>query len=86
MGSLQPSTKGNYETKHFREFIIDFVEIDMIRGFAIVNNGKVYDCDLEQSQIAQYLEINGQKNLLHSVALWKEYYTLMGRDKKGCTY
>ena len=47
-----------------------------------MNNGKVYDCDLEQSQIAQYLEISGQKNPLHSVALWKEYYTLMGRDKK----
>lgn len=82
MGSLQPSTKGNYATKHFREFIIDLVDVDMIGGFAIVNDGKVYDCDLEQSQISEYIQIHGQKIPLHSVALWREYYFLMGRDKK----
>lgn len=82
MGSLQPSTKGSYETKHFREFVVDFVDVDMIGGFAIVSNGKVYDCDLEQSQITEYAEIHGQRIPLHSVALWRKYYALMGRDKK----
>lgn len=83
MGNLQPSVKGNYETKHFREFVIDSVDVDMIGGFAIVRDGKVYDCDLKQSQITQYTEIYGQRIPLHSVDLWRKYYVLMGRDQKA---
>ena len=82
MGSLQPSTRDIYETKHFSEFIIDGVDVDMMGGFAIVRDGKVYDCDLNPSQITQSVELNGQKIPLHSVALWRTYYALMGRDQK----
>ena len=81
-GTIQQSTKGSYETKHFREFIIDGVDVDMMGGFAIVSDGKVYDCDLKQSQITEYIEINEQMIPLHSVELWRNYYALMGRDKK----
>lgn len=81
-GTIQPSTKGNYETKHFREFIINDVDVDMIGGFAIVCDGQVFDCDLKQSQVVEYIKINGQKIPLHSIDLWRKYYALMGRDKK----
>ena len=87
-GTMQPSTKGNseakvrYETKHFREFIVDDVDIDMMGGFVIVSNGEAYDCDLKQLQITEYIEVNGEKIPLHSVELWRKYYALMGRDKK----
>lgn len=82
LGSLKPSKTGNYRSKHFREFLIDGVDIDMIGGFAIVREGKIYDCDLEQSQIAEYVEINGETIPLHSIPLWRKYYALMGRDEK----
>ena len=52
MGKLQPSKRGSYATKRFREFIIDGVDVDMMGGYAIVRDGKVYDCELEPSQIA----------------------------------
>lgn len=83
MGTLQPSTKANYETKHFREFTVDQVDVDMMGGFAIVKDGQVYDCDLKSSQIMEYIEVQGQKIPLHSIELWRKYYMLMGRDKKA---
>ena len=81
-GSLQPSTKANFETKHFRKFMVDGVEVDMIGGFAIVSGGRVHDCDLKPKQIAEHVTVNGQEIPLHSVALWRTYYALMGRDSK----
>lgn len=82
MGSLQPSTRGSYATKRFREFTIDGVDVDMMGGYAIVRDGRVYDCELEPSQIAEYAEVHGERIPLHSVALWRRYYELMGRDEK----
>ncbi|MBR5315755.1 MAG: hypothetical protein IKU44_03095 [Firmicutes bacterium] len=81
-GEIQPSTKEGFETKTFRKFIVDGVDIDMIGGFAIVSGGKIYDCDLKKSQITEYKQINGQMIPLHSLELWRTYYALMGRDKK----
>ena len=82
MGSLQPSMRGSYATKRFREFTIDGVDVDMMGGYAIVRDGRVYDCELEPSQIAEYAEVHGERIPLHSVALWRRYYELMGRDEK----
>lgn len=82
MGSLQPSTRGSYATKRFREFTIDGVDVDMMGGYAIVRDGRVYDCELEPSQVAEYAEVYGERVPLHSVALWRRYYELMGRDEK----
>ena len=31
-GSLQPSTRGSFATKHFREFLIHGVDVDMLGG------------------------------------------------------
>ena len=81
-GNLQPSTKENFETKYFRKFAVNGVEVDMIGGFAIVSSGMVHDCDLRTEQIAEFVTVNGQEIPLHSVALWRTYYALMGRDSK----
>ena len=54
MGKLQPSTRGSYATKRFREFTIDGVDVDMMGGYAIVRDGRVYDCELEPSQVEGY--------------------------------
>lgn len=81
-GTLQPSDKGNFATKHFRKFTVDGVEVDLIGGFAIVCDGEVYDCDLQKDQITGQAEVCGQQIPLHSIPLWKHYYTLMGREQK----
>ena len=82
VGMKLPTDKGSFETKHFRKFVVDSVEIDMIGGFAIVKDGKVYDCDLKESQIMDWTEVNGQKIPLQSVEVWRKYYDMMGRNHK----
>ena len=37
-----------YRAKTFMEFFIDSVEVDVMAGFAIVKDGKVYDCALRK--------------------------------------
>lgn len=81
-GTLQPSEPGTYATKHFREFLIGDIEVDMIGGFAIVKDGNVYDCDLHPSQITGYAEVLGQQIPLQSIALWRTYYDMIGRKNK----
>ena len=46
MGEFCPSDSNPttmYRTKTFMEFLIDSVEVDVMAGFAIVKDGKVYD-------------------------------------------
>ena len=81
-GSPQPTERGNYATKHFRKFIVDGVEVDLIGGFAIVSEGEVYDCELKETQLAGEATVYGQKIPLHSIPLWRRYYALMGRQQK----
>lgn len=81
-GPFPESAKGTYATKYFREFSVDGVEVDMIGGFAIVKAGKVYDCSLQSSQITGYAEVCEEQIPLHSIALWREYYALIGRETK----
>ena len=82
MGEFRVSEKGNFATKYFREYVIESVDVDMIGGFAIVNDGKVIDCDLDKSEITGFAEVHGQLIPLHSVSLWRKYYALMGREKR----
>ena len=82
IGILLPSEKGNFKTKHFRKYVVDDVDIDMIGGFVIVSDDTDYDCDLKEEQITEYITVNEQQIPLHSLSLWKKYYGLMGRTEK----
>lgn len=83
MGKLSPSTPAKqYRTRHFLEFTIDGIDIDVMAGFVIVQEGKEYDCSLQREQIAEYIRINGEKIPLQSIADWRRYYNLMGRPEK----
>ena len=42
-----------YRTKTFMEFLIDSIDVDVMAGFAIVKDGKVYDCALRKEQIVE---------------------------------
>lgn len=71
-----------YHTKHFLEYVIEGVDVDVMVSMIIVKDGKEYDCSLKQEDIEGSAEVFGQKIPLHSLQKWKEYYTLMGRDQK----
>lgn len=83
MGTLQPPNPNtHYKTPHFYEFVIDGVEVDVMGGFIIVNNGQEYDCSLTEDMIAGRVTVNGQTVPLQAVSDWRRYYKLMGREAK----
>lgn len=72
----------DFKTKYFLEFVVDGVDIDLMAGFTIVNNGKEYYFPLKEDDIYKIIKINEEKIPLHSVLKWKEYYKLMNREDK----
>lgn len=83
LGIIQPPNPSEqYKTKCFIECVIDDVDLDIMAGFVIVNNGTEYDCSLRKDEIVDVVLINNQKIPLHSLELWKYYYELMGRNDK----
>ncbi|MDO5813830.1 MAG: nucleotidyltransferase family protein [Bacillota bacterium] len=84
MGTLMPPhPKAKYKTRHFLEYVVDGIDIDVMAGFVIVKDGVDYDCSLMKKQIVEIIEINKQKIPLQSLELWKYYYSLMGRENKA---
>lgn len=83
MGKIQPpNPDSKYQTKTFMEFIIDFIDVDVMAGFSILNGGKLFDCSLKEEQIIEWMPLDGEKIPLQSPLLWCEYYKLMGRKEK----
>ncbi len=83
MGTFVPSkAKPQYRTKTFLEFVVNGVEVDVLAGFAIVKDGTEHDCSLKKSDILEYITVCNEKIPLHSVALWRRYYELMGNESK----
>lgn len=84
MGRRLPvKDNAGYATKCFLEYDIDGTGVDLMAGFAIVSGGKVYDCSLQADQIAEYTWLDGEQIPLQSIALWRRYYSLMGREEKA---
>ena len=84
MGELQPPNPNpKYKTKAFMEFVIHAIDVDVMAGFSILNNGKIYDCSLTKEQIVEWLTLGNVKIPLQAPALWCEYYKLMGRKEKA---
>ena len=83
MGELQPPNPNpKYKTKAFMEFVINAVDVDVMAGFSILNNGEIYDCSLKKEQIVEWLTLENAKIPLQSPLLWCAYYKLMGRKEK----
>ena len=83
MGELQPPNPNpKYKTKVFMEFVINSVDVDVMAGFSILNDGKIYDCSLDKDQIVEWFTLGNTKIPLQSPLLWCEYYKLMGRKEK----
>lgn len=77
-----PNPNKQYKTRHFLEFTIKDIDVDIMAGFVIVKDGIEYDCSLLSDQITEYIQLNGETIPLHSLSLWKRYYELMGRTSK----
>ena len=73
----------NVYVQGIMEFTIDSVDIDVMAGFSIVSEGKVYDCSLDKEQIVERMTLGTEIVPLQSLRLWCKYYRLMGRNKKA---
>lgn len=83
LGKLAPPNPDeHYKTRHFLEFTINDVDVDIIAGFVIVKDGEEYDCSLFPEQIEEYIRLNGETIPLQSLSDWRRYYELMGRTSK----
>ena len=86
MGALCPSDHAAnpmYQTTCFMEYTIDAIDVDVMAGFAIVREGKIYDCSLSKDQIVEKLMLGDEVIPLQSPHLWITYYRLMGRNQKA---
>lgn len=83
VGAINPPNPNvQYKTRHFLEFVVDGVDVDVMAGFIIVDDGEEHDCSLRVDQIVEYITVDGISVPLQSVALWRRYYSLMHRDCK----
>lgn len=65
------------------EFLIDSIDVDVMAGFAIVNEGKTFDCSLHADQIVEKMALVTEIVPLQSPLLWSKYYRLMERPEKA---
>lgn len=83
MGEIQPPNPNpKYRTKTFMEFIINSIDVDVMAGFSIISDGKIFDCSLQEEQIVEKMSLGTELIPLQSPLLWREYYRLMGRTEK----
>ena len=83
IGKLMPGKdNARYQTRHSHQFVIDGTEVDLIAGFVIVKDGVAHECPLLRKDITDRHDLEGTPVPLHSLSVWREYYTLMGRTEK----
>ena len=63
-----------YVRRVLSEILIDSVEVDVMAGFAIVKDGKVYDCALRKEQIVEKMPLGTEVIPLQAPLLWCKYY------------
>ena len=84
MGKLMPEKEdARYQTRHYHKFVIDGTEVDLIAGFVIVKDGVAHECPLLRKDITERKDLEGAAVPLHALAVWGEYYELMGRTEKA---
>jgi hypothetical protein len=71
-----------YQTKVFLEYEIDGIDIDIMAGFAIVHDSKVFEFPLTFQEPYDELLLDDQVIYLSKVETWLKCYELMGRDDK----
>lgn len=83
MGRLDPPHPSpGFLTRHFLEFTVRGVDVDVLAGMVIVHEGVAHDCALRPEQIDGRIELDGEAVPLQSLADWRMYYAWMGRTAK----
>ena len=72
-----------YRTAVFRQYRVDGVDADLMAGMAIERDGTLHDCSLRREDIAGTVTVLGEAVPLHSLACWRRYYALMGREERA---
>ena len=79
---LPDKANAQYATRHYHKFLIGGTEVDLIAGFVIVKDGVAHECPLLRKDITDRHDLEGTPIPLHSLSVWREYYSLMGRTEK----
>lgn len=83
LGELQPPNPSpQYRTRHFWEFIVQGVEVDVMAGFAIVKGGREYYFPLEAGAVLERVPVNGAAVPLQPLPELRIWYELMDRAEK----
>lgn len=77
---LPPRDNSAFSTKHFLEFEMDSLGIDLIAGFAMQRNGKT--CHFPMEEKHDRVRVLDAIVPLQSLGRWRECYAAMGRDAK----
>lgn len=72
-----PNSK--YKTKHFLECNVDGVDVDIMAGFTIVQDGMDYSIPFS---VCETIELHGETIPLQSIDVWRNNYMLMEREGK----
>ena len=83
-GTLLPTQPDDrFGSRHFLEFDVDGVEIDLIAGFVVNSaDGKQHVCPLQVEEVDACVDVLDQAIALHSLNVWYQYYTWMGRKDR----
>ena len=83
-GKLLPTKPDSkYDSRHFLEFEVDGVEIDLLAGFVINSaDGEQHVCPLEMEEVDACVDVADVAVSLHSLSVWYRYYTWMGRTDR----
>lgn len=83
LGAPAPSDpNAQYRTRCFLEFTVRGVDVDVMAGFVILENGQEHDCALKLEQVAEHILVRGEDIPLQSLEDWRRYYAWMGRTSK----
>ncbi len=73
-----------FRTRHFYEFVIDGVDVDLMAGYVIVDKKQQeHQCPLCPEDITETVLLMDQPIPLHSLERWSHYYELMGKAEKA---
>ena len=65
------------------EFTVEGIDVDVMAGFSIERDGKLFDCSLYPEQIVENMNLGTERIPMQSPQLWCKCYRLMGRAEKA---
>ena len=84
LGAPAPSDpNAQYRTRCFLEFTVRGVDVDVMAGFVILENGQEHDCALKPEQVAEHILVRGEDIPLQSLEDWAQILRMDGPDIQG---